>query len=414
MNSTANPNLHPRPAADLIRIVGVRKDYGTSSGVVHALHPLALTIREGEFVAIVGASGSGKSTLLNLLGCLDVPSGGLYELAGVEPARLAAAERALVRNRLIGFVFQSFNLLPRSTALENCELPLLNRGVPTRERRALATRALESMGLAHRLHHRPQQLSGGQQQRVAIARAIVTNPPLLLADEPTGNLDSRTSFEVLGLLQDLNRTRRITIVLVTHEPDVAACASRIVTMRDGRVIDDQPVLEPMDADRALKAMPPVANVLASSEGRPRAGDSGRPLQSAALGALCSAVGGGFLAASALLAMGRVPWVAPLAGSLLGGAWLAAQAPWRPRDQPRSDEDLTAMALGAAFATAVLALAALWSTNAPLVVGGYSLGDLRGSRAALPFLVAAIGVFGAWATNCLILRLLARTDGDDVV
>jgi putative ABC transport system ATP-binding protein len=216
----------------------VEKHYTSGPEVVRALRGVSLEVGVGEFVAIVGASGSGKSTLMNILGCLDRPSSGSYRLAGVETATSHADERALIRNRLIGFVFQGFNLLARTTALENVELPMLYRGTPAKERRRAALEALDSVGLIERAGHTPNQLSGGQQQRVAIARALVTKPPLLLADEPTGNLDTRTSFELMALLQRLVAETGLTLVLVTHEPDIAACASRVLTVRDGRVVED--------------------------------------------------------------------------------------------------------------------------------------------------------------------------------
>jgi len=224
--------------APLIELERVEKDYGSGSFVVHALSEVNLYVARGELVAIVGTSGSGKSTMMNILGCLDRPTRGLYRLDGVDVGNRSSDARAIVRNRMIGFVFQGYNLLARSTALENVELPLVYRGVKKRERRERAVEALREVGLEDRTHHRPSQLSGGQQQRVAIARALVTAPRVLLADEPTGNLDSRTSYEVLALLQRLNRSSGITIVLVTHEADIAACTSRIVTMRDGRVRSD--------------------------------------------------------------------------------------------------------------------------------------------------------------------------------
>ncbi|MBL9022464.1 MAG: ABC transporter ATP-binding protein [Myxococcales bacterium] len=240
----------------LIDLASVSKNYGTGAAVVRALREVSLQIDHGDFVALVGQSGSGKSTMMNIIGCLDRPSGGRYKLEGIDVTERSNDARAIVRNRLIGFVFQGFNLLARTTALENVELPLVYRGVSGRERRARALRALESVGLASRLHHTPNQLSGGQQQRVAIARALVTDPPLLLADEPTGNLDTRTSLEVLDLLQGLNQ-RGITIVLVTHEHDIAACAKRVVTMRDGRVQSDVRNESPTNAGEALAALPPV-------------------------------------------------------------------------------------------------------------------------------------------------------------
>src|SRR5262245_40265074 len=233
--------------APLIRLAGVCKDYMSGPEVVHALVDVDLDIGNGELVAVVGASGSGKSTLMNILGCLDRPTRGRYLLAGVDVTERSTDARALVRNRLIGFVFQGFNLLPRTTALENVELPLVYRGVGARERFRRAARALAQVGLAERAHHTPAQLSGGQQQRVAIARALVTNPPLLLADEPTGNLDTKTSHEVLALLQNLSREHGITVVIVTHESDIAACTNRVITFRDGRVERDDANPDPQSA-----------------------------------------------------------------------------------------------------------------------------------------------------------------------
>jgi putative ABC transport system ATP-binding protein len=224
--------------APLIELDRVCKDYATGAARVRALVDVSLRISRGEFVAIVGTSGSGKSTMMNILGCLDRPTRGSYWLGGVEVGDRSSDARAIVRNRMIGFVFQGYNLLARNTALENVELPLVYRGIRKRERRERAAAALREVGLEDRMHHTPNQLSGGQQQRVAIARALVTSPRVLLADEPTGNLDSRTSYEVLALLQRLNRTSGITIVLVTHEPDIAACTTRTITMRDGRVRSD--------------------------------------------------------------------------------------------------------------------------------------------------------------------------------
>ena len=205
---------------------------------VHALRGVSLDIEVGESVAIMGASGSGKSTLMNILGCLDRPTGGSYLLAGEEVATLSRVRLAEVRNRTLGFVFQSFNLLARTSALENVELPLMYAGVPRKERHRRATAALERVGLGERVHHHPNQLSGGQQQRVAIARALVGEPRLILADEPTGNLDSRTSIEVIALFQDLVASG-MTVVLVTHEPDIAEHAGRIVEIRDGLVRRDE-------------------------------------------------------------------------------------------------------------------------------------------------------------------------------
>ena len=248
----------------LIQLDAITKEYRSEAVTVRALRGVDLHIAPGEFVAIVGQSGSGKSTMMNIIGCLDRPTTGRYVLDGIDVTRRSNDARAIVRNRLIGFVFQGFNLLPRTTALENVELPLVYRGVAAKQRRAMADKALASVSLTDRVHHTPNQLSGGQQQRVAIARALVTEPPLLLADEPTGNLDTRTSLEVLGLLQDLNRRVGITIVLVTHEPDIAACASRVVTFRDGRIKSDVDNEQPVDALAALAELPAVEEEAAAS------------------------------------------------------------------------------------------------------------------------------------------------------
>jgi len=233
----------------LIRTVGLAKEYVMGTNVVHALRGVSVNIEEGEFVAIMGASGSGKSTFMNLLGCLDRPTSGEYFLAGEPVATMSADALAAIRNRRIGFVFQQFNLLPRTSALDNVELPLLYAGVPAAERRQRAAQRLAEVGLGGRTDHHPAQLSGGQQQRVAIARALANNPALILADEPTGALDSHTSVEIMALLQKLNRDG-MTIVMVTHEHDVAAFASRIVTFRDGHVISDE-ANQPNDAQAEL-------------------------------------------------------------------------------------------------------------------------------------------------------------------
>ncbi|MRG92707.1 ABC transporter ATP-binding protein [Polyangium spumosum] len=244
-----------KDAPPIIEFDDIQKDYVTEAVVVRALRGVSLTIEKGEFVAIIGQSGSGKSTMMNIIGCLDRPTRGKYILDGIDVGSRSNDARAIVRNHLIGFVFQGFNLLPRTTALENVELPLVYRGVGASERRKRAVESLSAVGLGTRLHHTPNQLSGGQQQRVAIARALVTQPPLLLADEPTGNLDTRTSFEVLDLLQRLNREQGITIVLVTHERDIADCAGRVVEMRDGKVRRDIVNEKPTDAARALAELP---------------------------------------------------------------------------------------------------------------------------------------------------------------
>jgi putative ABC transport system ATP-binding protein len=224
----------------LIEVDGLTKDYAMGDVVVHALRGVSLQVAAGEFVAVMGASGSGKSTFMNMVGCLDRPTAGRYQLDGVDVSTLDRDERAAIRNRKIGFVFQGFNLLARTTARDNVELPLTYAGVPARERATRADAALEIVGLAARADHMPNQLSGGQQQRVAIARALVGEPPLLLADEPTGNLDSTTSDEIMGILARLNAERGITIVLVTHEPDIAAFAKRVIVFRDGRIESDAP------------------------------------------------------------------------------------------------------------------------------------------------------------------------------
>jgi putative ABC transport system ATP-binding protein len=222
----------------ILQLRNVSKVYRVGDNAVHALRGVNLTINPGEFVAIMGPSGSGKTTLMNLVGCLDTPTSGSYRLAGGEVAGLSRSDLAVVRNRVLGFVFQSFNLLSRTSARENVELPLLYAGIKGGARHARATQALADVGLAARVHHLPNQLSGGQQQRVAIARALVTRPRLILADEPTGNLDSRTSVEIMALFQRLSHSG-ITIVLVTHEPDIAAFASRVLVIRDGVMVSDR-------------------------------------------------------------------------------------------------------------------------------------------------------------------------------
>lgn len=222
----------------LITFDKVWKTYGTGEAQVHALAGVDLVIRRGEFVAIMGPSGSGKSTSMNVIGCLDTPTAGTYSFMGVDAGRLDRNRRALLRNLYIGFVFQGYNLLPRTTAAENVELPLIYRGVPASERRTLAMNALAEVGLQGREHHTPAELSGGQQQRVAIARAIVTRPTLLVADEPTGNLDTARSHEIMELLTKLNTDLGLTIVMVTHEADVAAYAQRTIGFLDGHVASD--------------------------------------------------------------------------------------------------------------------------------------------------------------------------------
>ena len=221
----------------MIKLEAVSKTYRMGRVEVPALRGVDLLVESGEFVAIMGASGSGKSTLMNIIGCLDVPTTGRYFLDGTDVARLGDDQLAIIRNRKIGFVFQSFNLIPRTTALHNVEMPLIYAGAQNRRPRALA--ALESVGLADRAGHQPTELSGGQQQRAAIARALVTNPAILLADEPTGNLDSASSVEIMKLLTELNREQARTIVLITHERDIAAFARRVVELRDGLIVTDE-------------------------------------------------------------------------------------------------------------------------------------------------------------------------------
>ena len=229
--------------APLVRLRGVTRRYGQGEAEVQALRGIDLDVRAGEFVAVMGPSGSGKSTAMNILGCLDVPTDGHYEFQGVAVERLTREQRALLRRHFLGFVFQGFNLLPRTTALENVELPLVYRGEPAARRHAAARAALAQVGLAGREDHTPAELSGGQQQRVAIARAIVTRPAVLLADEPTGNLDTQTSEEIMALITRLNVEQGITVLMVTHEPDVAAHARRIVRFVDGRIDSDRPRAE---------------------------------------------------------------------------------------------------------------------------------------------------------------------------
>jgi putative ABC transport system ATP-binding protein len=241
----------------VLRVENLVKTYRVGEVDVRALRGVTLTVDAGEFVAVTGPSGSGKSTLMQILGCLDQPTSGRYVLDGEDVSRLSRNQLAAIRNRKIGFVFQGFNLLSRTSALDNVELPLLYRGtgLKTAERHRLAREALESVGLGERLDHRPNQLSGGQQQRVAIARALVTGPSILLADEPTGNLDTRTSIEVMGIFQRLNRERGLTVLVITHEHDIAEYATRVVTCRDGQIVSDHSVAQRRNADVELAALP---------------------------------------------------------------------------------------------------------------------------------------------------------------
>jgi putative ABC transport system ATP-binding protein len=240
----------------LIELQQVSKVYRMGDVQVHALREVSFSVEERDFVAVMGSSGSGKSTLMNIVGCLDRPTSGAYHLDGQEVSRLDRRELARIRNRTLGFVFQSFNLLARTSALENVELPLVYAGVPARERRARAEEALQRVGLGDRARHHPNQMSGGQQQRVAVARALVTRPRVIVADEPTGNLDSHTTVEIMVLLQELSAAG-ITVLLVTHEPDVGAYAVRVVVMRDGRIrTDTRQVPRRAAADLAANPPPP--------------------------------------------------------------------------------------------------------------------------------------------------------------
>jgi putative ABC transport system ATP-binding protein len=234
----------------MIELESVTKVYRMGAVEVHALAGVSLAVDRGEMVAVMGASGSGKSTLMNLIGCLDVPTSGVYRLDGDEVGQMNDNRLAEIRNRKIGFVFQTYNLLSRMNAVQNVALPLLYGGGRDAKKRSVA--ALERVGLADRAHHKPTELSGGQQQRVGIARALVKNPAILLADEPTGNLDSRSSVEIMAILQRLNREEGLTVVIVTHEPDIASYTRRVVTMRDGLVVNDAPVIDPADAVAAAE------------------------------------------------------------------------------------------------------------------------------------------------------------------
>ncbi len=251
-----SPNIPIGSNETLIRIEHLTKVYQLGEIEVHALRGVSLSVSRGEFVAIMGASGSGKSTFMNILGCLDKPTKGTYLLEGIDVGKLNRDELAAIRNGKIGFVFQGFNLLSRTSALENVELPLFYGPTSNKARKIKAMESLERVGLGDRVHHYPNQLSGGQQQRVAIARALVNDPSIILADEPTGNLDSRTSVEVLGIFQQLNENG-ITIILVTHEPDIAQFAKRQIIFRDGRIKSDRMNANPKVASEVIKEMPMI-------------------------------------------------------------------------------------------------------------------------------------------------------------
>jgi putative ABC transport system ATP-binding protein len=372
----------------LIALERVSKDYDTGGGVVHAMRDVNLRIAHGEFVAIVGTSGSGKSTMMNILGCLDRPTRGTYALAGIDVGERASDSRAIVRNRIIGFIFQGFNLLPRTTALENCELPLQYRGVGARQRRARARQALEAVGLGDRMDHKPNQLSGGQQQRVAIARALVTDPPLLLADEPTGNLDTRTSLEVLALLQRLNRERGITIVLVTHERDIAACASRVVTMRDGRIVSDERQDAPLDAAAELERLPQVDAAGSDAAGtghdaRAAARGAGRPIPFSVYPMmLLGSLGGAAAAMSYVglvlrLSVGKY-FLIPLLAAELAGAWAGARWARKRLGFPAAVDQRARIAL-----TYTLAVTGLSLVASPFFRGPQKLAMLTGNNVFAP-------------------------------
>jgi putative ABC transport system ATP-binding protein len=251
--------IEPALAPAVIQLDHVHKVYHMGDVDVHALRGISFTVRKGEFIAIMGASGSGKSTTMNLIGCLDRPTRGTYILDGQDVSELSKDERADIRNRKIGFVFQGFNLLSRTSAMENVELPMLYAGLSAAERHKRSTEALAAVGLAGREMNHPNQLSGGQQQRVAIARALVNQPAIILADEPTGNLDSRTSVEVMEIFQRLNRERGITLIIVTHEHDIAEYAKRVVVFKDGKISQDYPVAEQRDATEELKLLPEITD-----------------------------------------------------------------------------------------------------------------------------------------------------------
>lgn len=255
MAATVGKDAAGSDSRPVIQLEGIHKIYSMGDVQVHALRGVSLTIRQGEFVAIMGTSGSGKSTMMNIIGCLDRPTRGNYVLDGQDVSQLSKDERADIRNRKIGFVFQGFNLLSRTSALENVELPMLYAGLDTAERAKRATEAIAAVGLAGREQSNPNQLSGGQQQRVAIARSLVNRPALILADEPTGNLDSRTSVEVMEIFQRLNSEQNITLVLVTHENDIAEYAKRVVVFRDGKIKSDSLIHERRNAKAELLNWP---------------------------------------------------------------------------------------------------------------------------------------------------------------
>jgi putative ABC transport system ATP-binding protein len=407
----------------IVELTHVSKDYDTGGGVVRAMRDVSLSIEHGEFVAIVGTSGSGKSTMMNILGCLDRPTRGSYWLAGLDVGSRAGDSRAIVRNRVIGFIFQGFNLLPRTTALENCELPLQYRGVGGRERRRRAKAALTAVGLGDRMDHKPNQLSGGQQQRVAIARALVTDPPLLLADEPTGNLDTRTSLEVLALLQRLNRDIGITVILVTHERDIAACAKRVVTMRDGRIVSDERQDTPLDAAAELARVPlPDEGAPASQREADEAEVTAHrarqrvPLRVYWAMLIGSKLGLGFLRLLLTIAGvtvgGRMGVLAALHGlALLAEAWRGAASARKRLGYPATNDQRVRMALWYTLGTGVVGMLAvlavtfgkLFAVSAQL--GGWSLIALVADLIAGRGLAVAIGAQLIFCAALVLLRYL---------
>jgi putative ABC transport system ATP-binding protein len=403
----------------IIELSHVSKDYDTGGSTVRAMRDVDLSIAHGEFVAIVGTSGSGKSTMMNILGCLDRPTRGTYTLAGIDVGSRAGDSRAIVRNRVIGFIFQGFNLLSRTTALENVELPLQYRGVSARERRRRATAALTAVGLEDRLDHTPNQLSGGQQQRVAIARALVTDPPLLLADEPTGNLDTRTSLEVLALLQKLNRDRGITIVLVTHERDIAACASRVVTMRDGRVVTDVVQDEPLDAAAELATLPRTDDVATASAHKSDARELaaarvGGPVPFGVFAMMALGAGLGLAAGSSYLGLVldlgvlKHSWFA-LGCAELAQAWVGARWARRRLTHPATNDQRFRMAFWYSIVElasgAAIFLAVVLSLGAQRWLDGVFAFLARASGPGAPFLVAMVFVSVCFT---ILLRYLLLT------
>jgi len=407
------------PQARLIELTHVSKEYDTGGSLVRAMRDVSVGIAQGEFVAVVGASGSGKSTMMNILGCLDRPTHGSYALAGIDVGSRPGDSRAIVRNRVIGFVFQGFNLLPRTTARDNVELPLQYRGVGLRERRRRARAALAAVGLADRMDHTPNQLSGGQQQRVAIARALVTDPPLLLADEPTGNLDTRTSLEVLALLQKLNRERGITVVLVTHEQDIAACASRVITMRDGRILSDVVQTDALDAQAELARLPPLDDTSGapahSGDGHVEETGKSRPLPISVYAMMFLGELGGDVATAlyvgwvASLSAWKLFWLRRLVGELTK-AWAGARWSRRVLGRPATRDQRVRMALWytvvvtCGLGSAMLA-ALLWlPLKAPWVARAVDLVARALARGPVEIGAIALGAMG----GTVLLRYLLLT------